>query len=52
MAWSKVTGKNLPLKWWFYKIMCEMEYHTFYTDYYYWLNKVLSTGYNLYGEKI
>ena len=55
MSWSKVNKKySKPFKWWFHKILCEIWW--FFGDrgkhYYYHLNKICETGFNLYGEKI
>ena len=57
MAWSKVQQPwNKPLKWWYYKILCELGYTiggSNHSMYHYGLKKMLaSTIYNLYGQKI
>lgn len=55
MAWSRVSkGHKKPLKWWFYKILCEASW--FCGDranyYYKYLNLCCKQGFNLYGEPI
>lgn len=56
MAWSKVTGKKLPFKWWVHKLCCEwgwvVRHRDDYQTYYHHLNLLFQQGYNLYGEKI
>lgn len=57
MSWSKITNKKIkkPLKWWFFKLMCEYAYsieHGSGKRYYYFLNKCCEQGFNLYGEPI
>ena len=55
MAWSKVSNKyRKPLKWWFYKVLCELAW--LFGDrgkyYYKYLNLCIKQGYNIYGERI
>lgn len=55
MAWSKVKRGKKPMKWWFYKYLTEWAYFAERGGgkrYYYFLNKLCKTGFNLYGEKI
>lgn len=56
--WSKVNRKyKRPLKWWFYKALCEYHYWRSRNQgdvkkYYYYLDKCCKAGFNLYGEPI
>lgn len=55
MTWSRLRAKHRkPLKWWFYKILCEIYYFLWGggASYYKTLDKLCDTGFNLYGEKI
>jgi hypothetical protein len=54
MSWSKVNYKHSkPLKWWYYKIMCEISWNiNLMKSYYNHLDGLCKQGFNLYGEKI
>jgi len=51
MAWSKVVKGKKPIKWWFYKILCEIAWSLGSDKYYYsFLDSMTDHGFNLYGE--
>jgi hypothetical protein len=58
MAWSKVKKGRKPIKWWYYKIICEFGYAVrniigTYKIYYKYLNKMCDEfKINLYGERL
>ena len=60
MNWSRVKNpKEKPLKWWWYKILCEIGWNIQYKIlnkgqgmYYKHLHKLCALGWTLYGEKI
>lgn len=55
MSWSKVNKKHRkPLKWWYYKMLCEMWWALGDRGekYYKYLNKCCEQGFNLYGDKL
>jgi hypothetical protein len=53
--WSKVEKPfEKPLKWWYYKVLCEIGYalHGSSSMYYRNLHKLCAFGWNLYGQKL
>lgn len=57
MGWSKVNSKHKkPLKWWYYKFLCELGWVFRGYDcskfYYNHLGKMCELGFNLYGDKL
>lgn len=59
MSWAKVNKTNrmnLPLGWWFHKVMCEVgwmiRYRNHFRMYYKHLHALCKYGYNLYGDKL